>query len=176
MKKCLILIVLGCTVWMAYAERYRSQILYLTNNTQDIIEITTYPPLRFTGLAEKYITYKTDSLGNDTVWTWQFGAMNLQIIYPTHYWHGSGRSQLNGETVTKGIYLMQPNSSINLGQRTKPVKTFGVFGDDDLRIDSITLLLNGKRKTLNQEEIMERATPNRKKNSNVFSLLTSTLL
>jgi hypothetical protein len=176
MKKRYVLIILVFFTCIAFAERYRSEILFLTNDTQDIIEITTYPPLRFTGLAEKYITYKPDSLGKDTVWTWQFGAMNLQIIYPIHFWHGSGRTEINGETITKGIYLMQPNSSINLGQRTKPVKTFGVFGSDDIRIDSMTLLLNGKTKTLTREQIIESAKPIGKKKSGAFSLLTSTLL
>jgi hypothetical protein len=176
MKKRYVLIILAFFTCIAFAERYRSEILFLTNDTQDLIEITTYPPLRFTGLAEKYITYKTDSLGKDTLWTWRFGAMNLQIIYPTNFWNGSGYTEINGEIITKGIYLMKPNSSINLGQRTKPVKTFGVFGSDDIRIDSMTLLLNGKRKTLNPEQIIESAKPIGKKKSTAFSLLTSTLL
>ena len=141
------------------SERLRYQALILKNMSQQDIEVTTFPPLRFTGLAEKYITYQIDSASKDTAWLWQFGAMNLEIIQHTSWWF----NETENASIEKGIYLMKPNSTINLGSRVEPAKNFGVFQESDLRIDSMMLRLGKKQVMLTRKDILGKSIQEGKK-------------
>lgn len=103
---------------------------------------------------------------------WQFGDMNLEIIEHRNWW----QADVNYNSINKGVYLMQPNSTINLGSRVEPAKTFGNFQESDLRLDSILVGFDDKVTALTRKDIIQQATKEGKKKSSPLVLNITTVL